>query len=509
MIKKIISFFGNVKLGVGYLIALALLSVLGSTYIKQGETYLTYYREYGEFFAKVIWITHLNNVFHAWYYQLLIVLVAVAVIAATVDRFPSIYKTAFGNVEKRMTEGLLKKPSTIKETLKDDRDTVFKKILSFLNDLGFKKAQVIRENEKEIYIFAEKGKISRLGMLVTHIGIVIFLSGAFIGSIFGIRGQIEIDETGKVDYIKKYREGSLIPGDEIYRLPFEIRVDRFWLDFYESKEFSGSIKSYNSLIEIIKNGNIVKRAVVKVNQPVEFEGYRIFQTSYGKTGDMKEIDIVAVDYNRLIDIIDRSQVLSHRLNQLKDTPESAQIEKELRDLQRETVDFFNNGKKARYVFGERYFQIGDIKFEVVNQTLNYKNPALVQQDVFDPLLVAKTNYNGKEFNMPISADPNVGILAYEKFVKPYGFGYILFIENFKPRYFSGLQVSYFPGTTLIWLGTIIVVFGTMLAFYTVHRRVWIKIVYNEDGALVYVANYSQKFKESFEEKIRETIKGYL
>lgn len=510
MVRKIVAFLGNVKLGVAYLIILALLSVLGSTYIKQGETYIIYYKEYGELFAKVIWLTYLNNVFHAWYYQLLIVLVAVAVIFATIDRFPAIYKTAYGKVEKKMPEGVMKKPSTLRFEVDYTLDEILSRVISFLSSLGFKKAQVIREDDgKTVYIFSERGRISRLGMLVTHVGIVIFLIGAFIGSVLGVRGQIEIEEGGKADYIRKYREGSLVPGDEIYKLPFEIKVKKFWLDYYESKEFSGAVKSYNSLIQIVQNSNVIKEAVVQVNNPMDYKGYRIFQTSYGKTGDIKEADIIVVNYKELIDLIETSQVLNHQLQQLKNTPQALEIEKKIRDLQRKSIEFFSSAQRIKYVDGEKQLSFNGVKFYLVNQTLNYKNPNLANQDVFDPLIIFKVNYNGREFNMPISADPNIGIVAYERFVKQYDFPYILFIEKFEPKYFSGLQVSYFPGTELIWIGTIIVVLGTMLAFYTIHRRIWIKITDNENRRYVYIASYSQKFKESFEAKIKENIGYYL
>lgn len=509
MIKKVISFFGNVKLGVAYLIALALLSVLGSTYIKQGETYTTYYKEYGEFFAKVIWKTYLNNVFHAWYYQLLIFMVGVAVIFATIDRFPAIYRTAYGKVEKRMTEGIANKPSTLRFHVNLTLDDVIGRMVSFLDNLGFKKVEVIKGNGKIVYLFSEKGKISRLGMLVTHVGIIVFLVGAFMGSVLGVRGQIEIPEGEKADYIRKYREGSLVPGDEIYRLPFEIAVRKFWLDFYESKEFQGAVKSYNSDIAIFKNGREVKTGVIRVNEPLDYEGYRVFQTSYGKTGDIKEAELVVVEYRKLIKLIDRSQVINHQLQQLKNTPESADLEKKLRDIQRESIEFFENTKRVKFTFGEDVVRFEDISFTLVNQTLNYKNPALVNQDVYDPLMIFKVSYKGREFNMPVSADPNVGIMAFERFVKPYNFPYIVFIDRFEPRYFSGLQISYFPGTILIWVGTVIVVLGTMSAFYTVHRRVWIKVVDTGENREIYIASYSQKFKESFEDKIRETIKSHL
>ncbi len=503
MIKKIISFLGNVKLGVIYLIILALLSVLGSTYIKQGESFITYYKEYGETAAKIIWITYLNNVFHAWYYQLLIVLVALAVIFATIERFPAIYKTAYGKVEKKMPEGVLKKPSTIKFNLNLNLEEALDKVVKFIHNLGFRKVEVIKEDS--YYIFAEKGRISRLGMLVTHIGIIVFLIGAFLGSYFGVRGQIEIPEGEKVNYIKKYREGSLIPSDEIYKLPFEIRVNKFWLEFYDSKEFAGAVKSYNSEIEIYKDNALKLKTVIKVNKPAEFEGYRIFQTSYGKTGEIKNASIVIVKYDDLINLIEESQSLNRKLMTEDDENKKREIEKQLRDLDRKVAEFFQRAKRINISYNNKIYNFENAIIQVVNTTLNYKNPMLAQQDIFEPLIVTKVKYGDKEFNMPIGADPNIAIFSYEKFVKPYNFPYIFIIENIEPRYFSGLQVSYFPGTNLIWIGTIIIVIGTMLAFYTVHRRILVKIERNPNGSTVYIAFYSQKFKESFEAKVKEEL----
>lgn len=503
MIKKIISFLGNVKLGVAYLIILALLSVLGSTYIKQGESFITYYKEYGEIAAKIIWITYLNNVFHAWYYQLLIVLVALAVIFATIERFPAIYKTAYGKVEKKMPEGILKKPSTIKFHLNLTLDEALNKVVEFIHNLGFRKVEVIKEDS--YYLFSEKGRVSRLGMLVTHIGIIVFLVGAFLGSYFGVRGQIEVPEGEKVDYIKKYREGSLIPGDEIYKLPFEIKVNKFWLDFYNSKEFAGAVKSYNSEIEIYKNNVLKLKTTIKVNEPAEFEGYRIFQTSYGKTGEIKNASVVIVKYDDLIKLIEESQDLNRKLITEEDENKKRDIEKQLRDLDRRVSEFFQKATRINISYNNKIYRFEDAIVQVINTTLNYKNPMLVQQDIFEPLIITKVKYKDKEFNMPIGADLDISIFAYEKFVKPYNFPYIFIIENIEPRYFSGLQVSYFPGTSLIWIGTIIVVVGTMLAFYTVHRRIWVKIEKDENGSTVYIAFYSQKFKESFEAKIREEL----
>ncbi len=511
-LKKIFAFLGNVKLGIFYLIVLAILSILGSTYIKQGETYFVYVREYGEDAAKIIWKLWLNNVFHSWYYQLLIVLVGLAVIVSTIERFPNIYLSAYGKVRKKLTKNQEKSINTLKYETSLPLSEALNRIKEFLFDKGFKKVEIVEQKDKEVFLFAEKGKISRLGMLVTHIGIIVFLVGAFMGSYFGIRGQIEIPEGEFRDAFIKFREGSLQPSmdpNDIVKLPFAIKVNKFWLDYYDSKEFKGAIKSFNSEIEIWKDGKLVEKKVVQVNNPTDFGGYRIFQASYGKTGDIKYAKLIVVDYTKMLDLMKKVSDVQKALQTEKDPKKLEQLKKIMKGLETESVVLFSQAPRIDYYYGQKYIEVNGTKLAVVNQTLNYKNPMLVNQNVYDPVIVVSLEKNGKRFNIPILADPNVAIPAFNQFGYANGFKYLIMIEEFEPRYFSGLQISKFPGTNLIWLGTIIVVMGTMLAFYTVHRRVWIKLEEQDGKTKVVILPYSQKFKESFDESIKTDLPKYL
>ncbi|WP_204349023.1 cytochrome c biogenesis protein ResB [Klebsiella pneumoniae] len=49
--------------------------------------------------------------------------------------------------------------------------------------MGSGKVEAIKESDNVVYLYAEKGRISRVGMLVTHVGIIVFLIGAFMGSV--------------------------------------------------------------------------------------------------------------------------------------------------------------------------------------------------------------------------------------------------------------------------------------------------------------------------------------
>jgi cytochrome c biogenesis protein len=509
ILSKIFSIIGNVKLGIFYLILLAILSILGSTYIKQGEEYLTYVREYGEDTAKILWMLWLDKIFHAWYYQILIVLVGLAVIFATIDRFPRIFLSAYGKVIKIFPDKLKNRFDTLKYETDLPLKESYKRMVQFLHDKGFKDVEKVKEDKKEIQLFAEKGKISRIGMLVTHIGIIVFLVGAFMGSYFGIRGQVEIPEGEYREGFVKFREGSLQPGTEVEKLPFIIKVNKFWLDYYDSKEFKNSIKSFNSEIEIWDHGKLVKKTVIQVNSPTDYKGYRIFQASYGKTGDIKYAKIIVVDYQKMLDLMKKVADVNKALSTEKDPKKIEQLRKIMKGLETESVVLFSQAPRVEYYYGQREIVINNIKMPIINQTLNYKNPMLINQNVYDPVIVVQVEKDGKKFNLPILADPNVAIPAFNQFGYANGLKYLPMIEEFEPRYFSGLQISNFPGTNLIWLGTIIVVLGTMIAFYTIHRRVWVRLEDENGKTKIYISIYSQKFREAFEDDIKETLKDYI
>jgi cytochrome c biogenesis protein len=327
-----------------------------------------------------------------------------------------------------------------------------------------------------------------------------------MGAQFGVRGQIEIPEGESRDFFFKFREGSLQASNQVEQLPFTIKVDKFWLDFYDSKKFQNSVKSFNSKIEIWQDGKLVKTAVVQVNNPTDYDGYRIFQASYGKTGDIKSAKIIVIDYDKMLSLMKTIHDVQIKLENVKDQKEKENLEKIMKNLEAQSIILFSSAKRINYVYGMPYIEVNGEKLPVVSQTLNYKNPMLVNQDVYDPVIVVQVERNGNKFNVPILADPNIAIPAFNKFGYEKGYKYLLMIEDFQPRYFSGLQITKMPGTNLIWLGTVIIVIGIMLAFYTVHRRIWIKIEkIDENKSKLYIVVFSQKFLESFKDSVKEKL----
>jgi len=442
-------FFASIKLAIFIMIVIGILSMLGSTYIEQNREFDFYVNKFGVEKAYWFWKLWLTNVFSSWYYILFIVLLGVNLTVCSIKRLPGVWRYTFGKERiMKLTESMDKRLKAISLRIKGDEET----IVRFLAKRGFR-VFVDKEGDKT-YIYGEKGRYSRLGVYIVHLGVLVILGGALIDAFFGIRGTVIVPEGEKSNVL-------IIPAKNIQiNLPFYIEVTDFRIVPYgdEAPKFADAVKSFESDLRIIKDGKVVAEGMTMVNGPFDYDGYRIFQATYGLTGNVLNMGVA---------ILDKEKVLQNSEDAF---------------LGRVEVGV---GKVAEF---------RDMLISVERVILNINDPAAGFRGDIAPAVVLKVLKNRKSYNVPVVYDPRTTVfIQYNEVEELKDFPYFLLMDGFEPQYFSGLQVSKNPGTNIIWLGSIILVGGMMLAFYTVHRKVWMRL---EEGKL-FVAFYSHKFKEEF------------
>ncbi len=451
-------FFASLKLAIFLMIAIGVLSMLGSTYIQQGKTYEFYVQRHGPEIASWIWKLWLNDVFHSWYYILFIVLLAVNLILCSYKRLPSVWKHTFSRERfQKLDEHLEKHLKPVEVIINPDKN----KVIKFLQSKGFK--VFVKEEGERTYFYGEKGRYSRLGVYVVHIALLIIMGGALIDAIFGKRGTVVVVEGLRGDIMRS------LDGQKSYRLPFQIKLETFHIVSYEEeakrkgKEFKGdpkikdAIASFESRIQVIEGGKVVKEGLVAVNAPFEYGPYRIFQATYGLTGEVGWVKLSVFD--RKI---------------LPEDPKKAFLgEIEIRTGQ--VVEFKG------------------MLLSIDRSVLNLEDEKAGFEGNFKPAIVIKVLKDGKDYNVPVIYSPELTVFAFFQVPELRDFPYIFFIEEFRPRFFSGFQVSYSPGTPIIWTGSILLVFGLILAFYTIHRKVWARL----EGNTLKISFWSHKLKEEF------------
>jgi len=462
----IFEFFASLKLAIFLMIAIGVLSMLGSTYIQQGRPYEFYVQQHGPEIASWIWKLWLNDVFHSWYYILFIVLLAINLILCSYKRLPSVWKHTFSKERfQRLDEHLEKHLKPVEVVINPDKN----KVIKFLQSKGFK--VFVEEEGGRIYFYGEKGKYSRLGVYVVHIALLIIMAGALIDGVFGKRGTVVVAEGSREDIMRS------LDGQKSYRLPFQIKLETFHIVSYEEeakrkgKEFRGdpkvkdAIASFESKIQIIEGGKVVKEGLVAVNAPFEHGPYRIFQATYGLTGEAGWVKLSVFDRNIL-----------------PEDPKRAFLgEVEIKAGQ--VVEF------------------KDMLLSIDRSVLNLEDEKAGFEGDLKPALIIKVLKDGKDYNVPVIYSPELTVFAFTQMPELIDFPYIFFMEEFRPRFFSGLQISYSPGTPIIWTGSTLLVLGLILAFYTIHRKVWARL----EGNTLKISFWSHKLKEEFRKTFLKSL----
>jgi len=413
-IDRIWGFFTSLRLVIVLLLVLSVLSVAG-TIIEQNKPLQEYYRLFRPETVELFLKLGLLDMYHSWWFTSCLALLALNVIACTMERYPSIMKglkTANVVLDEKL-EAALKDPAKIRYPL--PAETVEKRITDLVKKT-FPAAPVVTQTQDARHFFYEKGRYTRLSFFLTHLSILIIFIGALVGSLFGFKGYVNINEGETLSTIQT-RQG------ENKTLNFGVRCNSFNADYYET----GAPKDYRSDLSVIMDGKEVLRQTIRVNDPLTYEGITFYQSSFGSLPDNVTLEI------------------------------------------RGKTDA--SGGTVVAPFGKQVdIPGGGVRIEVADYRDHFHFPdgseagTAIGVNIFRP-----------------DAEP-AGVWIYEAHPeKNTHFGYSFEVKGVKVRKYTGLQVNKDPGVWVVWTGCIMMVVGIMMAFFTSHKKLWVRIGTDRKG----------------------------
>ncbi|RFU65581.1 cytochrome c biogenesis protein ResB [Peribacillus glennii] len=289
IIDKIWNFFSSVKVGVWLIVITLVASAVGTIlpqefYIPPTVTADQYYQEEYGWFGKLYYHLGFHNLYSSWWYLILIASIGMSILIASIDRFFPLYRSLKKQTVSRH-EGFLKRQRIFGITKPDHSEIELEQIAKHLSEHRYK---VRLENGN---ILAEKGRFSRWGPYVNHIGLIVFLIGAMLRFVPGMY----------VDELLWIREGETkeIPGT---KGQYYLSSEKFILEVYEQdkehENFSAAIekngmiaKNYQSNVTLYKRDGKaipgeepeltkIKDHKIKVNQPLKYDHYAAYQVDY-------------------------------------------------------------------------------------------------------------------------------------------------------------------------------------------------------------------------------------
>jgi cytochrome c biogenesis protein len=458
-IDKIWDAFASVTLAVVIFSLISLTSVVG-TILEQGvepaQNIKLLSKMFGQSAAPGLYSIldklGFTDMYHAWWFVALLLLFAANLIICSIDRLPRVLKLVKEKVHA-LPPDHLEKMSIKKSFSRKGKASQMKDLaISSLSSIGFKPLE--SSGEKGIQLYSEKGNITRLGVYITHLSILVILAGAIAGIFLGYNAVLNLPEGETSSFAYKDRNTKIPFG-------FDLRCDNFSVEYYPG---SDTPKAYQSWLTVIENGREVMKKSIVVNDPLKYRGITFYQSSFGIVPNGMGEGILVM---KAVSADGKSEQVNARIGGSFTIPGTA-VTGHIKDFS-PALSIDQTGRP--FTYGE-----------------HMTNPAAY----IDFEENGKTKFSG----WILKRYPQTWAL-------PDG-NRIEFLDYWGVEY-TGLQVRKDPGVFLVYLGCLIMSIGLYMTFFMSHRRIWVNISEEKGSVNVLIGASANKSRAAFEGKIDKLV----
>ena len=247
--KKIIRFLRSMQFGMILLVLVIACSVAGSLIVQQREP-MEYVNRYGEGAARVILALQLNDVFSSVYFLVLMAALCLNLTLCSLIRLPRTVKAA--------TQLLSRAESApVEHELAPQQ---VEKVSAYLKQNHYRPRE---KDGRKIYV---KNLIGFYGSFFTHLSFLLIL---VVGALAVVTATVT-DQTVMPGETLTLADGTTITVES-----FQIEDETGLLD-YASK-----------IVMRAADGAKEAAREIRVNEPMSFEGYKVYQQTYGTAGSVE------------------------------------------------------------------------------------------------------------------------------------------------------------------------------------------------------------------------------
>jgi cytochrome c biogenesis protein len=433
----------SIKTGVILLILVVIFAAAGTLVLQRPITEPEeIQRAYSPEVLRIFDAVGLTDVFHAWWFVLLLVLVSLCIVSASIDRFPNAWRY-FARPYKRPDEAFRKALPTQQQIVIPNEDVALPAAERACHELGYYPERVISQGHTSL--FAERNRFSELAVYIVHTSLLLIFLGGIIDALYGWRGYVSLTPGQQISEVA-LRDGS------VRSLPFAIRCDGAGQENYAD----GTPKRWWSKLAVLKDGRDVQGKEIVVNDPLVYGGVRFYQSSYGPTGKMEKLILTA-------------------------RPRDGGAAREVALGANETVPL-DDVRRVRLAEFIPDYVVRD--GQVYTRSNNVDNPAVH--------LVVESKTGDSAVNVWLPPIP--GFEQNDR--SPFRFE----AQDLKMEHFTGLQVSHEPGQWAVWGGVILMGIGLAFVFYLVHERIWVVPARDARGGWwLWIGGTSNKNRDVFAE----------
>lgn len=403
----------------------------------------------------------LFELYQSWYFMGLLGLMAFDIVLcklaktppdAGLTRLPPEYSRE-EELEKHLADAdaaLRLKPFLASIALSAPGDAVLAGARDFFSRSGYHLHGEMRSTSGAAAFVATRHRLQRWGSYMAHIALVLILLGSLIKGVYGFVEMVPVLEGSSRAMQNK-------PDWEVY-------VDKFTVRYYEG---TLTPSHFSSEMSVRKGEEVLGAKTIIVNDPLDIGGVRFYQASWGAGGMFRSATLSLG--NRRVDLPQRKPVR---------IPGS--------DISVEADVLMPN-------FALSADGTAD------TASLDLKNPALRLSFSMGP---HRTSPLWLFVNQPglCYVEGENGVL--QQAPRP-----PFTLEAIDPVLFSGIQVAYDPGYSVVLFGSLMWLVGTISLFYMHRRRVWVHITTEGGRTALRAGGWSSRGTREFEREFALLMKG--
>lgn len=471
-IDKVWNFFSSVKVAV-YLIIFTLVGAIFGTIFEQESNFVnfdpsTFYKEKYGTIGDLYYKLGLSHTYESWWFVTLLVMIGASLVICSLDRVLPLYKALSKQKIKKHMQFLTRQKVVYQGPVSENGEAWTQRAIAPLKKKGY------RVHTDGDALLAEKQRFSRWGPYVIHIGLIVFLLAVLFRGLPGLH----------LDKHYWFPEGEItkIPDTNLY-----LKNEKFTVEYYTEEEMSKEFRETGKVVPKLFETKAVlykctancddpskepvltevKRHAIRVNDPLNYQGFKAYQFDFDLTPKLRSVKPVLVDvktgkqYGKFqLDMTDPQ--LKYELG-----PYTLELKNKFMDFslneKGQPVSISNNPNAPAFLF-------------------LVKGPDLPQEGVqyiYFPKVIDKERFQQDAIN------EKLGGLQNKLALDVLGMEDVDFIESS-----SYLNIRVDRAMPFVWLGLGIVMIGLVMGFYWHHRRIWLRI---DDGVLTLGAHTSKNW----------------
>jgi cytochrome c biogenesis protein len=460
----------SVRFGVTLLVLLGLACLIGMLIMQENvDGFSNYYQTLTPAQRLVYGKLDLFDIYHAWYFNALLAVLSLNIVLSSIERFPKTWELAAKPNVTVPIRWLNEQAQTAAMQVQGSPADAALRVETAFKEAGWRRITRTEKNGR-LFVFGQSGVWNRFGAYPVHVALLTIFFGGFLTGEFGTTGQLPLAPGQSSDLISE-NVVQLERVDQVTKqLPFEVTFTDIQQKLLKKE---GPITASNTIDWItrftLKDEYGTHEAMVQMNRPYDYRGYRFFQASFVSIGRARNIVV--------------------RL-----TPADGGPSQDI-SIPRDGTVSLADGTKIRFAEFRGNFRIGPENLN--DDTSAYPNPGAILQ-VTPPAGTVTDAYafGPQMINLPVAKKPVAGY-TYQ----------LVDFEKVSDQHILSVQRD--PGATVVYVGFSLLVLTLGAVFFFSHQRVWAVVESETDGVSnVTVAGNTNRNQNGFDEKFKRFIENF-